>query len=279
MIEQRVMRGGAVHRWLGFGGIAALAIAGASPLAAQIAPAAEPICADRPGLGTPPCATPGGRVVVEVGLAGWTLNRDGGDRSDTVVLGDTLVRLGLGGGTEVQLGWTAFGTVRERGAGGVSRRSGVGDVSFGVLKTVVEGDALSLSALARATAPVGSDAIGAGDWSFDFVAPASIALGGPLSLDLTPGISAAADGDGSGRHLAYGTVVGIGADIGDSAIAAVELGVTRDDDPDGAATPAQLGLSAAWRPAPNLQLDAGANLGLNGAADDLELYVGISRQF
>jgi hypothetical protein len=239
----------------------------------------EPICADRPGLGSPPCATPVGRVVVELGLGSWTLDRESGERSDTVTAGDTLVRAGVADGLEVQLGWSAFGHVRERDAMGVEQQSGVGDVSVALLKTVVEGDTLELSAIGRVTAPVGGEAIGAGDWSFDLVAPASIALTDTLSFDLTPSVSAAADEDRSGRHFVGGGVVGLSTDIGETALASLEVAAFHDDDPAGATTPVQLGLSAAWRPNPDVQLDVGTNLGLNRDADDLELYVGISRRF
>jgi hypothetical protein len=258
---------------------ALLFLMSSTPALAQSGGEDEPICADRPGLGSPPCATPVGRVVVELGLGSWTLDREDGQRSDTVTVGETLIRAGVADGLEVQLGWTAFGHVRERAAMGVDRQSGVGDVSVALLKTIVEGDTLELSAIGRVTAPVGGEAIGAGDWSFDLVAPAGIALSDTLSLDLTPIVSAAADEDRSGRHFVGGSVVGLRTDIGDTALASLEIAAFHDDDPAGATTPLQLGLSAAWRPNPDLQLDAGANVGLNSDADDLELYIGISRRF
>ncbi|WP_315763351.1 transporter [Sphingomonas sp. Y38-1Y] len=246
-----------------------------SPLMAQ----EEPICADRPGLGSPPCATPAGRVVAELGLADWTLDRMPGERSDTIVAGDLLVRIGLADGLEAQVGWTSFGTLREREDGAVSRQSSIGDARFGMLKTIVEGDPVEVSALARVSVPIGGEAIGAGDWGVSLLAPTEIALGGPFSFELTPSIAASVDEDRSGRHLAYGSIFGIGADLSDTALASIEIGVTEDDDPHGASTPVLLGMSAGWRPNPNFQIDCGANVGLNEDADDLELYVGISRRF
>lgn len=251
------------------------------PLIAVAAPALaqdEPLCADRPGLGTPPCATEKGRVVGELGLVSWTLAKGDGERTDTIVAGDTLARFGLGGGTELQVGWTAFGSVRDRAGGAVSRRSGVGDVSVGVLQEVVKSDALALSVLGRATLPTGGQAIGAGDWSAALYVPVEIELTDLLSFELTPSVAAAVDEDRSGRHLDYGLVAGVSADF-DTHFATVELAVDRDRDPAEITTPLLLGLSGGWRPSPDLQIDAGCNLGVDRDADDVQLYVGLARRF
>ncbi|PCD03695.1 hypothetical protein COC42_04905 [Sphingomonas spermidinifaciens] len=238
----------------------------------------EPICADRPGVGTPPCVTERGRVVAELGAVSWTLDREGGARTDTIVAGDVLTRIGIGGGTELQLGWTAFGHVRGRMDGAVESVSGIGDVTVGVLKGVVDGDGVALSVLGRATLPLGGAAIGAGDWSASLLVPVEVDLGGPLSLGLTPSIAAEVDQDRRGRHLAYGLVTGLTADF-ETHLFGIELAVDRDDDPAGQGTPMVLAFSGGWRPDPNLQFDAGTNLGLNDDADDLQLYVGLSKRF
>ncbi len=71
-----------------------------------------------------------GHVLAEVGLADWTLDKQAGTRSDTVVAGDLLLRYGFGDRDEFQIGLTSFGTVRERDANGVSHMSGVGDLKL-----------------------------------------------------------------------------------------------------------------------------------------------------
>jgi hypothetical protein len=58
-----------------------------------------------------------------------------------------------------------------------------------------------------------------------------------------------------------------------------ELEADRDDDPSGHSTQELAGLSFGWTPGHNFQLDAGANVGLNHAAPDLEFYAGIVRRF
>lgn len=260
------------------GWAAAITLTALAAIPAEAQDGDEPICAERPGLGTPPCATPAGRMIVEAALVDWTLTRDGVDRTDTVVAGDMLVRIGLKGDAEVQIGWTAIGYGRERCTDGIDRKSGIGDVAIGALKQLVDGDTASISALGRVTLPTGGSAIGAGDWGAALLVPVEVSLGRTLTFELTPSVSAAVDADRQGRHPDYGMVAGMSADLG-THFAAVEIAVDRDLDPAGDATPLLVGLSGAWRPDSDLQIDGGVNLGLNDDADDVRLYLGVARRF
>jgi hypothetical protein len=104
-------------------------------------------------------------------------------------------------------------------------------------------------------------------------------LNDTLSLQLSPEIDAAVDEDGDGRHLAFGTVVGLGVALSDTVNGTVEFQALRDNDPGDHATQMLAGLSVGWMVMDDLQLDAGANAGLNAASPDVELYFGISRRF
>ena len=61
--------------------------------------------------------------------------------------------------------------------------------------------------------------------------------------------------------------------------AAVEFEASRDNDPAGHATQSLAGLSFAWQPRDDLQLDLGGVAGLNAASPDVELYIGVARRF
>jgi hypothetical protein len=58
-----------------------------------------------------------------------------------------------------------------------------------------------------------------------------------------------------------------------------ELAGFRDEDPAGSSDRLIGAVSLAWKPRPELQLDAGLAIGLAGQAPDLGLSVGISRRF
>src|SRR3546814_3513179 len=92
-------------------------------------------------------------------------------------------------------------------------------------------------------------------------------------------IDAAVDGDGNGRHLAYGTVAGLGFDLSDTVSMSTEVSVTRDRDPAGHTTEWLAGVSAGWQPDDDSQWDAGVNVGRNRDSTDLQIYAGYVRRF
>src|SRR5688572_6454817 len=91
--------------------IIGLGVLGLATTAAE-AETLRDFCPDRPGLGTPPCTIDPGHFDVELGLADWTLDRSSVSRDDRIEAGQLLVRIGLAGSLEAQIGWTAFGHVR-----------------------------------------------------------------------------------------------------------------------------------------------------------------------
>ncbi len=240
------------------------------------------LCPDRPGLGTPACTVDAGAVMLEVGIADWTLDRNAASRTDAFAFGDALLRAGLTPSIEVQVGWTMLGHVRERdrATGDVTRRTRTGDVTLALRQNLKspDGSGTSIALMPYATLPVGGEGVGAGDWGAGMIVPVSFELGA-VSLGFTPHVDAAVDGDGDGRHLAYGSVVGLGFGVSDDISMAAEVSLTRDRDPGGRTTEALAGLSAGWQPDADSQWDIGANVGLNRDSPDVELYFGFARRF
>jgi hypothetical protein len=239
-------------------------------------------CPDRPGLGTPACTIDAGHIDVELGIADWTLDKQPDQRTDTLEAGQLLVRVGLTASLEAQLGWTAFGHVRTRDrlTGVVDHSSGIGDLTVALRQNLrsPDGSGFSLAVMPFATLPTGGGAIGAGEWSAGVLVPVSYDLGEGVQIGLTGQIEAAADEDRDGRHLAYGGVAGLSLPLSDSLDATFEIAARRDEDPAGHSTEWLAGLSAGWMAKDDIQLDAGANFGLHGAAD-VQLYLGVSRRF
>lgn len=240
------------------------------------------LCPDRPGLGTPACTVDAGAMVLEMGLADWTLDRAADSRTDSWMFGDALFRAGLTPSLEVQVGWTTLGHVRERDrqTGESARVTRTGDVTLALRQNLrnPDGTGFSIAVMPYATLPVGGAGVGAGDWGAGLLVPASFELGA-LSIGLTPHVDAAVDSDGDGRHLAYGSVVGLGFGISDDVSAAAELSLTRDEDPGGHSSEALAGLSMGWQPDGDSQWDVGINAGLNRDSPDVEIYAGYVRRF
>lgn len=240
-------------------------------------------CADRPGLGAPACTLDPGRVQIEMGGADFTHDHNAGGTEDTLLLADTLVRIGLGETTEAYIGWTPFGHVRTKDSatGAVSHASRVGDVTLGVRQNLhnPDGSGTSFALMPFVSLPLGRAPVGAGDWGAGLVLPVSFDLTDALHIALTPEMDAAVDGDGKGRHLAYGSVFGLGIDLSDAVGLSVEIGATRDRDPEGHATQVNASLSLAWQRGKDMAFDVGAVAGLNRNTPDAEIYVGVARRF
>jgi hypothetical protein len=247
-----------------------LLLALSSPAWAQ-----EDFCTDRPGLGTPACTIGARRLAVEVGVIDFEQDRSSGQRSRTVSAGDVLLRYGLSDRSEIQAGWTPYTATAEQGR---ERRSGVGDVTLAFRRTLSSGE-VALAAMPFVTVPTGSNGFGAGDWAAGLIVPASADLPAGFGLAVTGSVEAAVDADRAGRHLAYGAVVGLDLPAPAGFGATVELAARRDRDPLGATTSWLAGLSGTWAPSERLQLDLGAEVGLDRDTPDVALHLGFARRF
>jgi hypothetical protein len=260
--------------------IAAAALVVGTPAAAQDL---RDYCPDRPGLGTPACTIDKGHVSVETSVADWTLDKQADSRTDTLLIGDTTVRVGVADNVELRVGWTPFGheRTRDRITGAIDSRDRVGDVSLGAKINLLnpDGDKLSIAVLPYATLPVGRSPIGAGDWGAGLVLPVTYELTDALSLEAVPEVDAAVDEDGDGRHLQYSAVGGLSYKLSKAVTLTGEGQVIRDNDPEDHATQALAALSVAWQAKDDLQFDVQGNAGLNHAAPDVELIAGIAKRF
>lgn len=253
-------------------------IASPYPAAAEL----RDFCADRPGLGTPACTIDRGHLALEIGAVDWTMSRQAGVRQDRFGAAETLVRYGVSDSLEVQLGWQGAGYVRERAIGRpASHRAGIGDITVAIRRNLrnPDGAGLSVALMPFVTLPTGRSPIGATGWTAGMIVPISYELSHTIQLAFTAEADNAADEQGSGHHLAYGGIAGLGASLGEDLSATIELAMERDEEPGEAATALLSGVALAWTVGEAVQLDGGANIGLNAGSPDLELYIGVAKRF
>lgn len=261
-----------------FGGVLAAAVL-LVPSAAYAA-GDEPICADRPGVATPTCTVPAGMVQVETALADWVRDRSGGVRTDDLVIGETALKLGLTDRLHVEVDIVPFQHQRVREGGERTSASGFGDLVLAAKYRASASDApVQVAVKPFVKVPTAKRALGNGEVEGGIVVPVSFALAGSAaSLTFDPELDFNADGDGSGHHLATAQVVSLGFPIAPRLSASAELWGYWDFDRE---TTRQYGLagSAAYLVSDDVQLDAGASVGLNRDAPDLELYAGFAFRF
>jgi hypothetical protein len=86
---------------------------------------------DRPGFGFGTSALPLGGFAIEQGLPDWSLSHQDGVRSSQFMT-DSLLRIGLGAGLELQAGSTPFNWLTTSAGGSSQRLTGRGDTVLGL---------------------------------------------------------------------------------------------------------------------------------------------------
>lgn len=240
-----------------------------------------PICADRPGKATSACTVPVGRWQVETGLADWTLQKNSGERDTSLVLGDTTVKYGLTSGSDVEIDVTPWERATSRVGSVHESASGFGDMNVVYKQRLTSADApMQVIAMPFVKVPTAKHSRGNGKWEGGLLVPISFSIAKTrLSVALTPEIDSAADADGHGHHAAMAQVASLGWAVTDKLNLSAEIWGAWDWDPSGTTRQASADGAVAYLVNKNLQLDAGANFGLNRETPDVELYAGVSKRF
>ncbi len=237
----------------------------------------KPICADRPNKAVSPCTVEAGHWQVEVDAADFTQDKTAGVTSEMGIWGSPNIKYGVNSRLDLELNVVPFQTLRTSGS---PMASGFGDLTARAKYALVTGDtAVTLMPVLKI--PTASKSIGNGAVEGGLVVPVGFTLPAGLALALNPEIDAFHDGVGNGTHAAYALSGVLSRNFGPEFIGAVELWAANNDDPAGRLNQASFDLGVAWIPLKdqNLQLDAGANLGLTRDTPDVNVYVGISRRF
>jgi Putative MetA-pathway of phenol degradation len=234
-------------------------------------------CAQRPGKATPPCIVDTGHLQIETGLVDAVFQHSGGAHQDTYAIGGTELRLGVSHRVELEASWTPVVVDQTRGQ---PHETGTGDASLAVLAALTDPDkaGAAVSAMAFVTLPTATHGLGAGGFTGGARLPVAIPLEDGFSLGLTPEVDILRNDGGGGTHTAWTGVASIGRSFGPVALGA-ELWGQAEAAPGGVIRRATADLTSALMIGKTLQLDAGANFGLNRQTPSAELYVGVSQRF
>jgi Putative MetA-pathway of phenol degradation len=241
----------------------------------------QPICPDRPSKSTGPCTVPQGKWQIETGLVDWSRDDSGGVRTDSVIWGNTAIKYGISGKADLELWLTPLETVATRGDGLHQHDSSFGDTLVRLKYALTSDSApvqLALDPFVKI--PTANHRLGNGKVEAGLLAPVQIPVGkGPLTLSLDPELDWLADSDGHGHHLATQQVVNVGIQASEKLNFSTEIWAQWDWDPGRTGKQVSADGSVAYLVNKDLQLDAGANFGLNSQTPDVELYTGVSVRF
>ncbi|HJP67900.1 MAG TPA: transporter, partial [Sphingomicrobium sp.] len=128
--------------------------------------------------------------------------------------------------------------------------------------------------------PTANHRLGNGKVEGGLLVPIQISLGkSPFSISLDPELDLLENQDGHGHHAAMIQLVNLGWQVNSKLNLTTEIWTQRDWDPAGTGKQASWDASIAYLVNKDLQLDGGANFGLNKQTPDIELYTGVSVRF
>jgi hypothetical protein len=239
------------------------------------------ICADRPGKASQTCIVPPGHVQVEIGVADWTLTKNEGERDTTLTIGQFAIKYGLTERSHIEVDVTPWQRVTSQIASQRDRASGFGDLLLVYKHLLTAADApLQVAASPFVKVPTAKRPIGNRKWEGGLVVPIQYAIPkSPLTVALTPELDWVADGDGRGRHALAASVVNLGWQATRTLNLSAEVWGQWDWDPSGTERQVSADVAASYLASSRVQLDVGANFGLNRATPDSDLYLGASFLF
>lgn len=240
-----------------------------------------PICADRPGMATSACTVPIGHWQLETGLVDWTVQKSSGERHTSLVLGETTIKYGLTGSSDIEVDVTPWQRSASRTGGMHAYASGIGDVDILYKQRLTSSDAaLQVSLEPYIKIPTAGHSLGNGEWEGGILVPVGYSLEKTkFSLTLTPEVDWVADALGDGHHAAMAEAASLGWAATGKLNLSAELWGAWDWDPSRTTRQYSADAAAAYLVSNDVQLDGGANFGLNRDTPDLELYAGISKRF
>ena len=246
----------------------------------------RPLETDRPTKSNSPYTVDAGHFQYEADIVNWTYDHYSYSRTTTsnVLVTDPTLKLGLTNGTDLEIALAPIDFLRTSDRSNATRGegNGFGDVYTRVKFNLLgdDGGDYALAIVPYVKAPTAARSIGNGHWEGGGYIPFSFALPDDWTALVMTELDFQENADLSGVHQNYQNMINFSHAIGTDTNVTGYVEFYSDVDTDPGLQPVYTAdLAAAWLVRPDLQLDAGTNIGLDKAAPDLQVYVGISQRF
>lgn len=250
-----------------------------APLPAPLAAAPAPICTDRPTRANVVCTVPEGMVQIEADMVNWTRNRDAGARTDAILYTNPTFKYGLEKLTDVEVNIAPYETIDTHAAGTAASVGSVGDLYVRLKQQLTGGTGkVQVALIPYVKAPTAKVGVGNGEWEGGVIAPVVVSLPQGWTLNVGPEVDILADGDLRGHHAQLVSLVNLSKSVGKATLYA-EFWNAQNFDPVRTVHQYSADVAAAYLIRPTLQIDLGANVGLNRSTPDTQVYLGLSTRF
>ncbi len=238
---------------------------------------------DRPNVTDGPYTVDPGHWLLEVGLFEYTRDRYNSDgvRLDSFATGDTNIRLGVTSYAELDILFTAYTTIltTDQETGIRSRQGGFSDLTLRSKINLFgdDGGFFAIGLIPFLTLPSGADGVGSRGltggvgWPVQFTLPADFQLGMESTIQTI-------HEPGGGSHFDYLNSVSLAHAITKKLSTYVEFATEIST----AAHSSWIGTvdtALIYQPANNWELDAGVNIGVTKAANDLFTFIGAAWRY
>ena len=260
---------------------ALLALALAAPATAQQAPLRE-LTTDRPDKTEAPVTVDAGHWQFEMDVASFTRDRAGGVRTDIWSVAPFNLKYGIGRDTDAQLVVEPYlrRIERDRVTGARRRVAGFGDVTVRVKHNLWgnDGGDTALAVMPFVTLPTNHRDLGSDRIEFGLIVPLAIKAAEGIGVGLMTEVDMVEQADGGDYAPSFVNSATVSFDLTNKLSLYTELYAERVAERDSEwEVTGDFGFT--YGVTDNLQLDLGANVGLTRAADDLQLFIGVSRRF
>lgn len=248
------------------------------PLGSTPTPAEAPICTDRPTKSGNTCTVPAGDVQIEADVVNWSRASADGVTSKTLLFTNPTLKYGVLPNLDVELNWAPWEQVRTTVKGRTVTFSSVGDLVLSTKWEPIGGDAFSMAVVPFVKLPTASDEVGNGHVEGGLIARVKIALPANFNLILAPQLDALENADRTGSHPNVINVINLSRSFGRWTVLG-ELWNEQNFDPAGTFAQTTADTAVAYLVSDTLQLDVGANFGLDRAAPQQQYILGVSKRF
>jgi hypothetical protein len=239
---------------------------------------------DRPTKANVPYTVDAGHFQYETDLVNFTHQVIGSvhTNTNTIMAPNPTFKVGVTNNADVEVNVPVAG-IHTFGSSTVPSSTvwGIGDTFVRAKVNLLGNDGGSSAAalipfVKAPSAPIG---IGNGAVEEGLIAPLALSLPHDFILLLVPEIDALKNGVDNSRHGNFIFDVNLSREVTKNVTAYVELWSDYNDDPAVKTTQASFDVALAWVVIPNVQLDVGANFGLNSVTPAVQVYTGLSQRF
>lgn len=236
-----------------------------------------PMCTDRPTKANNTCTVAAGFWQIESDAFSFTHYRDDGVTTDTWAVPNPTLKYGLDDKSDVELNWAPYVSVKTTDE---HRLDGVGDIYLRYKRTLTEkGAAVGTAVIPYVKIPTAKRGIGNERVEGGLAVPITIALPHDLTLTLGPEIDALLDEDRNGYHVNLVNPLNLSGAVTPRLTLYGEVWMANNFEPHGTYSQYSADFAAAYSVAKTLQLDVGANFGLNRHTPDVQVYMGFSTRY